>query len=235
MQDWDFWAWVAYALIAIPAFFLALDEALKRVPMMQAAVFSRVPVFMRSSLWAFAPLILLLAGSGVFAARQIGWLPSPHSEVIVHETTSPLDAIKIAKDSPYPWISVALNEVGQRERQNNPRVIQYVATVRDPKGVRDDRIDWASHFVEWSMNQAGIKGPKSEDPFAWLNWGRSISKPEIGSVVVFEIPPSGYRHVGFVVGESRGELIVLGGNQDDSVSVKPFYLKDAKGYRLPPG
>jgi hypothetical protein len=44
-----------------------------------------------------------------------------------------------------------MNEVGQKEHQNNPRIIQYIATVSDTKDVRDDRVDWASSFAEWSM------------------------------------------------------------------------------------
>jgi uncharacterized protein (TIGR02594 family) len=155
------------------------------------------------------------------------------SSFVVRESPAPLNAIQIAKDTPYPWVAVAMNEVGQKERQNNPRIIQYIGTVRDTKDVRDDRVDWASAFAEWSMAQVGIKGPKNMDALAWLNWGRPISKPEIGCVVIFEVAPAGYRHVGFVVGQTRNAILVLGGNQDVSVSVKPFEITDVKGYRLP--
>jgi hypothetical protein len=76
-----------------------------------------------------------------------------------------------------PWLDVAMKEIGQKETpgpDNNARVMEYIRAVRSTDGVQDDDVDWASAFVEWSLNQTGINGPKSMEPRNWLNWGRII-------------------------------------------------------------
>jgi hypothetical protein len=51
-------------------------------------------------------------------------------------------------------------------------------------------------------------------------------------VVVFERKGGG--HVGFLVGtDERGRLMVLGGNQGNSVNVAPFDRSRVLGYRWP--
>jgi hypothetical protein len=53
-------------------------------------------------------------------------------------------------------------------------------------------------------------------------------------VVVFKRDGGG--HVGFVVGKDQaGNLMVLGGNQSDSVNIKPFKTDRVVGYRWPVG
>jgi len=230
MHEWGFWEWLAYSVLGLTAAAETFVEIVRR----EERVLGRLPRFLQSPNWAFVSLFLIGLATGVFILREVGWVGPQDSSLIAREAPTPLNAIQISKDTAYPWVAVAMNEVGQKERQNNPRIIQYVGAVRDTKDVRDDRIDWASAFAEWTMAQVGIKGPKNMDAFAWLNWGRPISKPEIGCVVIFEVAPDGYRHVGFVVGQTRTTILVLGGNQDDSVSVKPFEVTDVKGYRLPP-
>ena len=52
-------------------------------------------------------------------------------------------------------------------------------------------------------------------------------------IVVFTRTGGG--HVGIVVGQdAKGRIMVLGGNQSDSVSIAPFELSRVAGYRLPP-
>ena len=54
----------------------------------------------------------------------------------------------------------------------------------------------------------------------------------VGCVVVYERKGGG--HVGFVVGkDQKGNLMTLGGNQGDRVSVLPFEQSRALGYRWP--
>ena len=79
-----------------------------------------------------------------------------------------------------PWLTVANGEMGEEEiagPENNPRILDYIATVQSTRGMQDDEIDWASAFAEWSLNQVGIEGPQSMDPNAWLTWGRGIDAP----------------------------------------------------------
>jgi uncharacterized protein (TIGR02594 family) len=70
----------------------------------------------------------------------------------------------------------------------------------------------------------------------WLNFGVPLPRPAVGSVVVFwRGSKSGWSgHVGFVIGrDAKDNLMVLGGNQGDMVSIKPFGRDRVLGYRWP--
>jgi uncharacterized protein (TIGR02594 family) len=133
-----------------------------------------------------------------------------------------------------PWLAVANGEMGEEEiagPENNPRILDYIATVQSTRGIQDDEIDWASAFAEWSLNQVGIEGPQSMEPNAWLTWGRGIDTPEEGCIAVFSF--QGLGHVGFFVSEEGKSVNILGGNQSDVVKVSRYAKKDVKAYRLP--
>jgi uncharacterized protein (TIGR02594 family) len=134
-----------------------------------------------------------------------------------------------------PWLDVAMKEIGQKETpgpDNNGRVMEYIRAVRSTDGVQEDDVDWASAFVEWSLNQTGINGPKSMEPRNWLNWGRIIEMPERGCIVVFSF--GDISHVGFYVGDDGASYVVLGGNQTDQVQISRFHKARALGFRMPP-
>ena len=63
-------------------------------------------------------------------------------------------------NSQFPWMEVALGEVGQRERRgrgrrrSNPRIMEYLHSAAT--WVSDDETHWCSAFVNWTMEQVGI-------------------------------------------------------------------------------
>jgi uncharacterized protein (TIGR02594 family) len=141
----------------------------------------------------------------------------------------------LPSDAP-EWIKIAYKERGQTEipgPQENPRIVEYFATIGEKANYRDDVDDWASAFVEWSFNKAGIDGPKNDDPFAWLRWGEKVDHPRFGCVAVLSF--SGLRHVGFFFSDNGESILVLGGNQDDTVNVSRYSKSDVVGYRCPTG
>jgi uncharacterized protein (TIGR02594 family) len=135
-----------------------------------------------------------------------------------------------------PYLGVAYREIGQREiegRENNPRILQYISAVTSTEGVEDDKIDWASPFVEWCLNQVGISGPKNLDPRAWQQWGRELTEPQVGAIGIFKTGAELW-HVSFVVGVRDDTLHVLGGNQSDSVRISVYRRELAETFRMPP-
>lgn len=71
--------------------------------------------------------------------------------------------------------------------------------------------------------RSGIQSTRFESAKSYLSWGEQLDRPVYGCVVVFSRDGGG--HVGFVVGKDKaGNLLVLGGNQDDAVNVKSFPL-----------
>ena len=137
------------------------------------------------------------------------------------------------------WYQIAIAELGQQEiagTARNPRIVAY----HQATGLRaqDDETPWCGAFVAWCLGTAGIPYDKASAASArsWLDWGRKLEHPTIGCVAVFW---RGHRdgwqgHVGFYAGrDSQGRILVLGGNQGNAVSVRPYSAGQLLGYRWP--
>ena len=139
-----------------------------------------------------------------------------------------------------PWLEIAQQELGVKEisgPEAHPRIIEYHSTTT--YGAKSDEVDWCSAFVNWCMLKAGIDGTNSAAAKSWLNWGKGLSRPERGCIVVFDVPPPAEAwkgHVAFYVGESTTDaafIRVLGGNQSNAVTETGYSKSRILGYRWP--
>lgn len=133
------------------------------------------------------------------------------------------------------WLERARRDLGERETlgaNDSPRIRAILK-----------RFSWqwltgqpwcGSILADW-MTDCGYTPPKNAfRARAWLAWGEEILGPAVGAVVVFEREGGG--HVGIIVGkDSRGRLLVIGGNQSNAVTIAAFEMQRALGYRLPVG
>ena len=80
-----------------------------------------------------------------------------------------------------PWLEIAEREQGVAEvpgAGDNPRVVDYLmSTTLGSLENQNDETPWCSAFVNWCMEQAGIKGTNSAWARSWLDWGK---EPEEG-------------------------------------------------------
>lgn len=132
-----------------------------------------------------------------------------------------------------PWVDAAMGSLGERE-QLGPNDSPWIRAMWDKfKGRWLLGQPWCGGAMAFWMESCGISHPKAfYRARAWLDWGTPIAAPVVGAVVVFDRP--GGAHVGIVVGKDvRGNLMVIGGNQGDSVSVAPFSTLRLVGYRWP--
>ncbi|RWX72611.1 TIGR02594 family protein [Mesorhizobium sp. M2A.F.Ca.ET.039.01.1.1] len=140
------------------------------------------------------------------------------------------------------WIATARKYVGQREIKgphHNPHILEWWKDIGAP--FKDDETAWCGAFVGGVLAETGIKPPPgAASSQAYLKMPVKLDRPAFGCVVVFwrNSPTSGLGHVGFVVGKDQhGNIMVLGGNQGDTVSIKPFALSGPnariKGFRWP--
>lgn len=137
------------------------------------------------------------------------------------------------------WYQIATAELGEQEirgKEDNPRIVAY----QQATGLKaeDDETPWCGAFVAWCLRESGIHYNKERAASArsWLSFGRKLKNPTIGCIVVFwRGKPNGWQgHVGFYAGrDSQGRILVLGGNQDDEVSIKPHSADRLLGYRWP--
>jgi len=81
----------------------------------------------------------------------------------------------------------------------------------------NDGIPWCGLFVAHCISST-ISEEIPKNPLGareWAKFGRKISKPRVGAILVFSRTGGG--HVGFYAGESADAFLVLGGNQSDKV------------------
>jgi uncharacterized protein (TIGR02594 family) len=138
-----------------------------------------------------------------------------------------------------PWLKTAARELGVAEVEgagNNPRILEYLATVLQTRLSRylRDETPWCSAFVNWCFKQVGAPGTDKPNARSWVDWGLNIGCPQIGAVCVLrrgKLPWQG--HVGFVVGYGKDFVDILGGNQGNAVSVRRYALNRVLACRMP--
>jgi uncharacterized protein (TIGR02594 family) len=134
-----------------------------------------------------------------------------------------------------PWMDVAKKELGQHEVQGgeNPRILEYLrSTYIGAPGNQEDETPWCSAFVNWCLQQVGIKGTRSAWARSFETYGKKMTGPEVGCIVVFDWH-DGTGHVGFVTGWTGTTVTVLGGNQADSVSLATFSRRNVSALVWP--
>lgn len=93
---------------------------------------------------------------------------------------------------------------------------------------------WCAAFVDATLAQAGKQGTGKLNARSYLEWGQEVSEPQVGDIAVFSRgDPNGWQgHVGLFKGYNEdGTINVLGGNQSNSVSVKPYSADRLLGFR----
>lgn len=133
-----------------------------------------------------------------------------------------------------PWLLVARTDIGLREiagQRTAPRIHQWLSELG--AWWRDDEAPWCGVAMGAWMDRAGVPIPSAYyRARAWLDWGHQIHEPIVGAVVVFERTGGG--HVALIEGvNAAGDLMCLGGNQGNAVSVAPFQRSRVLGYRWP--
>lgn len=134
------------------------------------------------------------------------------------------------------WVTFGRRFIGLREipgTEHQPLILEWLYKLK--AWWRDDETPWCGLYVAAVFAESGILLPKhwmrARD---WLNWGIPLDVPSVGCVVVYSRQGGG--HVGFVVGEDQnGNLMTLGGNQSNRVSIAPFARDRVLGFRWPLG
>jgi len=143
---------------------------------------------------------------------------------------------KKAKEQSETVVTYASNYIGMHEVENRKELKSLM-------GVDPSRIEWCAAFVNSVLSTNGMPGSESvsRHPLvakSFLKWGEEVEdEPRVGDVVVF---PRGRRawqgHVGFFVTsylDEEGKLyyVILGGNQNNTVSYKVYEERKAISVR----
>jgi len=132
-----------------------------------------------------------------------------------------------------PWFDIAMREMERGVKEisgsvHNRRIVGYHQATTNR--ATTDEIPWCSSFVNWCVQQAGIKGTQNALANSWLNWGRKLRSPQRGCIVVVKTSSN---HVAFYDGEEGNRIRLLGGNQRDQVKISSYSKSSVRAYRWP--
>jgi uncharacterized protein (TIGR02594 family) len=126
------------------------------------------------------------------------------------------------KEEKSPKILVeAVKHIGVKEivgKAHNPVILGWAGAVGLKSIYTNDEIPWCGLFIAYCAHAAGLQ--VVERPLWALNWakyGNKVDEPMLGDILTFK--RNGGGHVGIYVGEDTNYYHVLGGNQNNSVSV----------------
>lgn len=145
-----------------------------------------------------------------------------------------------------PWLQIARADAlrGVLEQpgpnQNHPRILAMHAHCR--LHATTDEVPWCSAAVSTWLDEAGRESTKSARARSYLNWGIHLPDPAFGCIVVLKrgrgrqpgpevLDAPG--HVGLLIDVIGDDVVVLGGNQSDSVCERPYKIERVLGYRWP--
>ena len=132
------------------------------------------------------------------------------------------------------WLTEARKHIGLKEikgDKHHPEIVQFWKDIKRG-GIKTDEVPWCAAFVGAMLERVGVKSTRFESAKSYLDWGQLLALPVVGCIVIFTREGGG--HVGFVVGrDTKGNLLVLGGNQGDEVNIRSFPVSRVSGYRWP--
>jgi uncharacterized protein (TIGR02594 family) len=136
-----------------------------------------------------------------------------------------------------PWLKNAFGDLGVKEvpgKGTHPRIAEmHRNTSLKATG---DEVSWCSSAVNTWMVEAGKKGTDSAAARSWLSWGLPVEAPRRGDVVVFwrGSPDSWQGHVALVLAHDGRQMVTIGGNQSNAVTIARPSTDRVLGYRRAP-
>jgi len=143
------------------------------------------------------------------------------------------------------WLRIAYEEMrsGVKEipgAHHEPRILLYHGATA--LKATTDEVPWCAGFVGWCLETAHVRSTDSAAARSYLGWGVGVSvvHPPIGAVVILRRGTIGPGpevldapgHVGFFWSHGEpGRIVLLGGNQGDSVSLGSFPVHRMLGVR----
>jgi uncharacterized protein (TIGR02594 family) len=129
-------------------------------------------------------------------------------------------------------IATAEKWLGKTEDADRKELAAFIAQA----GITINPADtaWCAAFANAVLYANGIKGTGAVNAKSFLEWGKKTTTPSEGDIVVLwrGSPQSWKGHVGFYKGtDSNGNILILGGNQGDAVSIEAFNATRVLGYR----
>jgi len=127
------------------------------------------------------------------------------------------------------WLRLAYSHLGLREirgSSHNAEILGWWERLSLP--FKDDETPWCAGFVNAMVQASGLpivgKNRAAALGWRWNAYGIRLSGPALGAVMSMERPSKpGSGHMTFVAGRDKnGNIMGLGGNQGNMVSINPY-------------
>lgn len=133
-----------------------------------------------------------------------------------------------------PW-EIALTEYDTAEvvgLNNNPKIVAYAKEI-GATWVKDDETPWCAIFMQWCLMKAKKPFSYMANARYFLKYGTKTESPTLGDIVVLwrGSPTASTGHVGFYVKSDEKTVWLLGGNQNNKVTIVPFNKSQVLEYR----
>ena len=132
------------------------------------------------------------------------------------------------------WLVEARKHLGLREvpgAVHEPKILSWWRAIKRG-GIKDDETPWCAAFVGAMLEAVELQSSRFESARSYEAWGQPLSHGALGAIVVLQRP--GGAHVGFEVGrDAVGNVMLLGGNQGNAVSIAAFDPKRVVARRWP--
>lgn len=117
-------------------------------------------------------------------------------------------------------------------KNNNKQIVSMFADIGFDY-VKDDETSWCSAALNYFCKKLGYERSGALDARSWLKMPIKVLQPSLGDIVILwrESPSSWKGHVGLFISQDINNVFVLGGNQQDSISIMPFSRDRVLGYR----
>lgn len=135
-------------------------------------------------------------------------------------------------------MDIARSLIGTKEVSGpagNPKIMEMYRSVGHD-WVKDDATAWCAAFVGHCLEKAGIRSTRLLTARSYLTFGQEIepSKAREGDIVILTRGSSAWQgHVGFLVSATPTQVKVLGGNQNNAVTIATYPKSRMIGVRRP--
>jgi uncharacterized protein (TIGR02594 family) len=115
------------------------------------------------------------------------------------------------------WVTNGLKDLGFHETGNNRGIEKFIAQAHCGK-LGDP---WCAIFANAKLEQSNVPGTRSASSQSFRTNKNfvKLARPALGAIAVYTRgkPNSGLGHVGFYMGETKSQVLTLGGNESDAV------------------
>ncbi len=179
-----------------------------------------------------------VAGAPPPAERGQGEQPVPPPPAERGQGEQPVPPLPATDMRPL-WVIEGLRWLNLREgagTADNPEILEWA---KEEGGAiateyKHDAIPWCALYANMVLTKVGLKGTESLWALDWNDWGQKLGGPAVGAFAPMKREGGG--HIAIVVGrDTGGNLMCLGGNQHDSVSIVPFPAQRPLSFRWPAG